>query len=271
VTPRPFPLFAALLLALTACGDEQTGTHIGNPTAGFALTVVSTEPSAPAGRPTFRDDGGLVYTLSHARTYVRDIELYLPVGTTCADIAAELAGATCGPDESGGFKLDIRGPFVVDLVARETTPRRLETVRLPALTYRRVDVRIDEGDPDDGVISASDELNERSLVARADFEYQGVAVVLEVALRFNEDVRFEDPSGVAVSEAQSLLAELDAAAWLEGLALGDCLDDGELVVENGRLVIDDRAGSGECSDVEGRVRANVEASGRLAVGAAPAR
>jgi hypothetical protein len=312
---------------------------------GLSLGLTSSDDSRGAGDGRsevlrFADDGGLTYTLTHARAYIRDIELDLPRGMRCADVADQLAGgAVCKhggagsldddgtPDQGrGDFKrrsgsepddtfdpndddgtpdqgsgdapgtpgaddtfdpndddgtpdqgsgdapgtpgagdddLDrtilIRGPFVVDLMTGETTPS-LAGLRIPELAYSRIDVRLHEGRLGNGVLTSGDELVGRSLVVRADFVYMDTPVELVLSLKFSEDVRFEAPGGVPAGPGVAL--ELDASRWLAGVRLGDCLDDGDLVVENGVLLVDEDSDS-SCSDVENTIRTNIKRSGQV--------
>jgi hypothetical protein len=68
---------------------------------------------------------------------------------------------------------------------------------------------------------------------------------------------------VEVPADGTLLGLLDAAAWLDGLRLTDCLDDGDLIVIGGVMLIDELTGTGNCSDVEGDIKDNIDRSGEL--------
>lgn len=253
-----------LILLSAACAEEQTSSMIGNPTVALDIRVTSSALETSPAALVFLDDEGTEYTLSDASAYVRDIEIDLPDGVDCEDIEADLAGgAVCENGDSGSSdSIVVDGPFVVDLVAGTATPSIAE-IRLPSLPFRRVDIRLDDGRVDDGLLAPGDELVDRSLVVRADFEYMDEPVVLELSLKFNEDVRIEEPGGVELSDSEDLVVLLDAAGWFEGIRIGRCLDDDDLVVEDGVLVIDDDAGSGSCSSVEGDIKDNIKESGQL--------
>jgi len=259
-------LIGTLLLATTAC-EGESGTHIGNPPAtsvGFQMLVTTSHDD---GGLSFEDDTGVVYQLTSAHAYVRDIEFDLPDGQSCEAIEPGLAGgARCDDSEAGRPKIVVDGPFAVDLIAGTSTPS-IDDVRVPLLTYRRIDMRLVDADPDDGVVDEGDALVDRSLVARANFDYMSTPLELELSLRFNEDVRFEHDDGVAPPDDGSLLALLDVALWLDDLPIGDCLDDSELDVSGGRLVVDDdTSGGGDCSDIENTVKDNIKDSGALDAG-----
>lgn len=283
---------------LVACGDSAgSGAAYGK--AQLALGVAAGDDSAQPSRPVVAaEQGGEPLTLTSAQVYVRDIELDLPVGVTCADVADAIgAGVTCSAsddgvnspgddnptpgDDNGGVddnptpgddnggaggvddspnsaKLRIAGPFVVDLVSRTATPS-LAGIQIPALTYRRVDMRIDDGDPDDGLIGAGSALDDRSWVSELAWRRDGQDYTVAMSLKFNEDVRIEPAGGVTLEPGDDLLVLFDATRWLGGLPLARCLDDGSLTAAGGKIVLDDRA---DCGDVEGVLKDAIKRSGR---------
>jgi hypothetical protein len=186
------------------------------------------------------------FTLTSARIHVRDIKLDLPDGSDCDD----RAGTVCTNDT-----IEIRGPFDIDLMTGVSTPS-LDVVRVPAGTYKRIDFRID----DDGA------LDDRSLVATADFVHQGQPMTLALSLRFNEDVRVEAPQGITVSgDGAALLTLFDATAWLDGLDVAECLTRDELVVDGSTVTVDDdlTSGTGSCSEIENVLKLNIKTAAQL--------
>jgi hypothetical protein len=291
-----------LLVAALASGCQSLDDRVGPGAQAtgdntLSLGLIGSDGSgrpggaAVSGPLRFVDGSGLEATLTHARVHLRHIELDLPFGMRCAGVRDQLAGgAVCksdvsdddgtpdqgsgdapgtpGAEDSGtGAPRDrhertilIRGPFVVDLLAGVSTPS-LSRVRVPAVAYTRIDVRIDDGELGEGVLRSGDELIDRSLVVWADFVYMGTPVELRLSLKFNEDVRFEAPRGVPAGP--ELRLELEVDRWLSGIRLADCLDGGDLVVEDGVLLVDDDSARGECSDLEGDIKDNVKNSARL--------
>ena len=130
------------------------------PSGGAAVAVQATSSTTQAldgvDVPSAQDDAGNSVTIAAAEVHLRDIRLTLPAGVACADVEASLVSAGCedadDSDDSGGDNEDdhgaeiiVDGPFVVDLVAGTSTPT-LDDVRVPAMRYDRVDLRVDESD-----------------------------------------------------------------------------------------------------------------------------
>jgi hypothetical protein len=245
---------ACCALVASACGGGAGGVEDG---AGFRVVLEEAAAADPGQPVTFTDDAGTVFSVLEARASFRHVELFLPDGTRCADVASELAGRVrCHEEEledDDGAKLEVEGPFVVDLLTGETTPD-LSAVRVPALRYQRVDYRIEDADPEDGVVSESDPLAGLSLWLEATYD-EGT---LTVRLRFNEDVRLEDPAGVDVAgSGGSLIAALRLSSWFDGVPLAECIDQA-----GGDVVVGEDA-SGECGDLEPALKDNIKNSGRI--------
>ena len=245
-------IFRVSLLALlcqAACGeagdDPSTGTHIGNPVE-LAFTA-SSALSAADGRLVARDDEGTDYALTEARVNIRDIDLDLPVGVACTDIEGQLQGARC---DSASLKVVVEGPFVVDLLTGAAAPS-LSGVRLPPLAWRRVDFRISEARD----LPTADTLSGHSFVARADFERGGQVAELRIELKFNEDARVEAPSGVVLPDGGRLVVDFDAGAWFAGLPIGECLEEGDLTLEGGVLILDEDT---DCGEAERAIKENIK-------------
>ena len=105
-THRPI----ALLILLTACGcsaldggaDDAAPVEIPTTSRGVALEPIAPWP-ADAEATSFTTDVGLL-TLTQAQFVLRDIELDLPRGLTCADVRHLLdGGATCHQDGDDRF------------------------------------------------------------------------------------------------------------------------------------------------------------------------
>lgn len=253
-TPRAawLALLIAAAGAASACSDASdptTGTHIGNP--GELEFRVSSALTAADGEVRSRDASGTDFTFTEILIHVRDVELDLPAGVTCADVEGELQGARCDRDS---LKVVLDGPFVLDLLNRTSTPAL--DARLPALSWRRIDFRLDdaEGATGDPLLDA------HSFAARGDFERDGQMVALEVQLRFNEDARVESPGGVQLADGDRLIVDFDAGAWLTGLSIGGCLDRGDLSLDGDRLRIDDDS---DCDDLEKTLKDNIKNSTSL--------
>ena len=239
-------VFTLTSLVLAACG--------GGGGEGASLSI---QAASSSGGLDLADDGGTTYALESAQVHLRHIELDLPAGASCADLEGELVGAACLSDE----KIRIDGPMVVDLITGATTPE-LGAVVLPAGTYSRIDFRVDDGDPQEGLIQAGDALDDYSLVIEAIFDYEGAPVTLLLSLNFDEDIRIEQPGGVALDPADDLIVKFVVDDWLAGVDIAGCLDSGELALAGDTVVIDDQA-DGACGGVEGVIKDNMKNSGDL--------
>lgn len=259
-----------LTVALLWCGCEETaGTHIGNPstsTVGIALEATSSD-----GGSGFSDDGGLAMTLADARLYVTAIELELPAGAHCSAYESGLTGpVSCANEGSGQGQQNretimVQGPFAADLMAGTATPD-LSSVGIPPLRYQHVVVRVALGDTAGGVLASDDELVGLSFAARASFEYMSSPAELRMRLGFQGDLEFSLGGNVELEPGDNLIVEFDAAGWLKGIRLGDCLDNGDLTMEEGVVVIDEDAGTGECAQTRNQFEENVRGSGQVRAG-----
>jgi hypothetical protein len=267
---------ASAALFGAACGASlddlgSTGAGAGSFATGTAAIAIAAADSLGddgALGLTFQDKAGVDLDLVSARAYLRDIELYLPIGVTCSSIADQLAGgASCGslgddsPSDDDEDKIEIEGPFVVDLMTGTASPD-LSSVRVPALPYRRVDFRLDDARVRDGLISAGDPLEDRSIAIEADFVADGEVVRLSLTLDVRGDVRFRSADGISLETGDSLLLLFDTTGWMSDVEMDECLTGGDTAVVDGVLRLDggdDRA----CRDLQRAVRDNIRESVRM--------
>jgi hypothetical protein len=238
----------SLLLLAGACSDDSG--------AGIAMSALSKDGKAPVAK----DGTSSAFTMQQGLLHLRHIELDLPSGRSCSDLAGQLSGATCR-DGAGGeeAKVRVEGPIVVDLVAGTSTPS-LANVVIPSGTYRRIDLRVDDGQPQQGVVQAGSPLDRNALAVIAAFDHRGTPAVLDLRLNFDEDIRIEQPAGVSVAAGEDLVARFAAANWLAGINLNACVDT--LTATAGRYVIDDR-NDGACAGIEDTVKRTMKQSGDL--------
>ncbi|MEZ4404458.1 MAG: hypothetical protein R3B06_30845 [Kofleriaceae bacterium] len=241
---------ASAALAGVGCSDGST--------AGVAVSAL-TGPGA--GSPVATDAQGTAFTMSQGLLHLRHIELDLPAGTACADLADQLTGATCHDADNPGDEAKIRidGPFAVDMVAGTSTPS-LAAVAIPTGSYRRIDLRVDDGRPDEGVVAPGSPLDDNALAVIATFDHAGAPATLDLRLNFDEDIRIEQPGGVAVAAGEDLIARFAASNWLAGVDLGACV--ATLTATDGRYVVDDR-NDGACAGIEDTVKRAMKDSGDL--------
>lgn len=228
-------------LVAGAC-DPSAGLDTGNGDVGevrFGLSLAGTASV---------DSGGVSYRLDAVRVTVRRVELYLPDGASCAGLEDLDAADGAYTKVCDGDKIRFSGPWQVDLVTGVATPPFAnETV--PALAYRRVDVRLAPGD-DDLTLSASGVV-----------PFEGADTPFRLALDFNEDVRFDGSAVVAKDALAQAVLALDPSTWFSALPLSACVADGDLDIDNGVIQIAD--GDNACSEVEGVVKDAIKASGSL--------
>lgn len=224
---------AIAALSSTAC---DSGPTAGTGVVDVRLRAVEMEGDGFA-TPTTPDSE---FAIDAASINVRDIEFYLPKDVGCEDVDPAF---DCEDDE----KIVLEGPFAVDLIDGSIGADLV----LPVGTYRRVDVRVD------------DDADDISFRAAGTWNGEGRPVALELALDFNEDIRFEGAFEVSEeTDAEGLLLGLDVGTWIDSGAMNECVNrDGAL--EDGVVIGEDNSGSGSCSDLENTVRDNVEASGEL--------
>ena len=247
------------LLAGIGCGDAETGSHIGNPVS-LAFTIFSSL-SSESGEPVFLDENSTEYTLISAKMNVGEIRLNLPTGTTCADLSTtSFVGAVCGLDDDVPAKEVIRvmGPFVVNLTDPKASP--LDNVRVPALAYPQVVYRLENADPQDGLIGATDPLANLSFIADAMFLKDAVSNTLHLALKINDDVEIENATGIEVGQNGAISIKLDASNWLAGAGLGACLEDGSIPIQNQSATVDEDT---ECGDAEEILNSNILSSSQV--------
>lgn len=259
-------------------GSDESGVQLGmvsselgpapasaGTAGGPALAAVSDEPVPQNGFPA-TDADGTIFHIDMARGYVRDVELDLPDDSLCDQFEEGMFSepVACAP---GDDKIVISGPFVVDLVNATSTPD-LSDVGIPAGVYQRIDIRFDDAEVVDGLVTAEDALNGNTLIMSGTFKFDPldadeVEKTFEMALKFNEDVRFEGPAEDIVLEDsdEDLVLKLDVAMWFNSLPITTCINDGDLFVdENDHLLITDADG---CSTIENDLKEAMKTSGQL--------
>lgn len=249
-------LLIATHIVAFGCVEDAAAPSARPLSVGLDDTSGSQNGGSETPPTTFTDDAGTVYAMTEIRAILRHIELDLPSGVTCAEVEDELVGAICEVD-----KIVVEGPFVVDLLQGTSTPS-LSNVRVPDLAYPRADLRIDDADSDTG-LDPDDPLNDYSWILRATFTRDDDTLELYIRLKLNEDIRFEAPEGVRASSEAPLLVVFDPAVWLNGIPIEACLDAGDIETRSGTLEISDNSATGQCSDIETLLKANLKESGQL--------
>jgi hypothetical protein len=251
-------LMISMASLIAACGSEPVAGGDGALSMRLALTASQPPQGSAPGAIALEDQGGTAFTIESAEAHVRHIRLDLPEGQACADLDFDFRAPVSCEDE----RIEIAGPFVVDLIAGTAQPS-LANLRIPPGDYARVDVRFDDSEPDDGLVDASAALADHTMHATGRFDHDGQEMSFELLLKLNEDARFEAPGGIALGEAggSDALLMLDVSDWFSALPVIECMEDGELTVEDGTLLIDDERS--ECSEIEDTLKDAIKGSGQL--------
>jgi hypothetical protein len=251
-----YSILTPILFTLSSCdSNEETQSNVK-----MEISLNHARMSSPnQNEAVILDETGedSAFSLSSVEIMVRHIQLDLPEGTSCEEQQEMLQGAICEDD-----KITIEGPMMLDLLAGTSTPD-LSEVQLPPGQYKRVDIRVDDGEPDEGLIAEDDSLNGYSMSILAGFDSDEGMIELDLKLKFNEDIRFESDEGVEVSAGGSLFAMLDPSQWFDADILNDCIEDGDLIVEDGVIFLDDEYQSNDCSDIENSIKDSIKKSGQL--------
>ncbi len=244
-----------LIWGITACDDNSTEPK-NTTQANFTIKLHSNTNSPPKlssnKQPSdtsfyFEDMSGTLFTINEARVNVRHIQFDLPQDdSTSTDTTNQIS---------------IDGPLIIDLMTAISVPDIGSFTILPGI-YRRIDIRLDDTKADDGLVTPSDILFDNTLVVQGKFDYDGNPNRnYTIILKFNEDVRFEEPAGIHVEESSTtdILLRLIINEWFQGVDITSCLDSGDLTVEpSGDLIIDDSSGSGDCQNIEQTIKNNIK-------------
>ena len=225
---------ALSLFTLVGCSSSPGAAE----PVGVAMRAVAAR-STPQGTPQTLDLVGSLVEVGSAVANVERIDFSLPDGVRCADLDPTTLGEGVRCDDLDTLR--IGEPRRFDLVTGIADPP-LDAAVVPALPYRRVEVRFAEADSDPV-------LGEDTIAA--DLTVDGAPVSMR--LRFSEDARFESSDGIPVEDGAQALLLLDADAWFAGVDLAACGEAGGIVDEDA---------DGAC-DLEGEVRDAIEASAEL--------
>ena len=189
------------------------------------------------------DLGGTTFTITEARINVRHIQFDYPEGSS---------------ENTNQISLD--GPFLIDLMMDTSNPE-IGAFDVEPGIYKRIDVRLDDTKAVDGLVSPNDDLMDNTLVIKGSFDYDGnTNRNFTFILKFNEDVRFEEPGGISVSEGDTkdIILNLQVDEWLSNINITECIDDGDIVLEgSGNLIINDD-NNNDCNNFEGNIKTNIK-------------
>lgn len=249
LSTRFLGLGSAALLA--ACGAE-TGNGVA--------TVVMKLTGENGGAFVTTDQQGTSFGIESARAHIRRIDFEAPGQQLCKDEDYADSGIVVHCDSA---KIRIETPLVIDLMTGQTTPS-LANVKIPAATYKRVDARFSPARVADGEVQSTDRLAEHSIDISGAFQHMNMETDFKMRLAFEEDAIFSNSEGITVAEGgvEQVLLLLDVRQWFTQLPITACIDDGDLVVENGSLEIEDRGGA-RCNMLEKSLKDAIKASSQL--------
>jgi hypothetical protein len=226
-------------LALAGCGAETTdagtgtgsgsgggtlaeGTNTGNGAVeAFEVRLAALTPGGPAvGGPLETVDGADgALRLDRARAAVREVRFQLPDGRRCEALPGDLLPAPwrC---ETGDDWVRFDAPFVVDLLD-PAPPAALADAPLPALNWRRAEVRFADGRD---LVPAGDPLTDAALDLGGTLGDGGAGRRFALALSTSLDVRFEADAGEIdpATGVPGVLLGLDVSRWFAAVPLTAC-------------------------------------------------
>lgn len=272
--PNPRAVWAAL--AFAGCGAETTdagggngggtlaeGTNTGNGAVeAFEVRLAALTPGGPAvGGPLETIDGADgALRLDRARAAVREVRFQLPDGRRCEALPPDLLPAPwrC---ETGDDWVRFDAPFVVDLLD-PTPPAALADAPLPALNWRRAEVRFADGRD---LVSAGDPLSDAALDLGGTLGDGGAGRRFALALSTSLDVRFEADAGEIdpATGVPGVLLGLDVSRWFAAVPLTACAADADDPDDPDDDELDATGLGGACADLEDAVEAALEDSGDL--------
>lgn len=259
-------IVASLLLGsggLAGCGGEVEGASLAAPQSASHVYIEAFSSFHPAASETlepltlFEDPRGTVYSLTAAQLGVGSIRFIFPESLSCAQIDYQSPEFSKNLECSGG-SLILRGPFRVDLRARQDRAERMSW-EIPALDYRRVELHLAP------VSAPTSEL--RTLQARASFESDNT--IRELSLDFRFHATLSAPLNAALAPQQTLMLGLDVAGWLTRISVSDCLRRGYLGDPRESAELDSSFDAPnyatfmytsppkDCSDAQSRFRSNL--------------
>jgi|GEM_PF-3602332 len=212
-------------------------------------------------------------SLQSASINIRKIRLKLPEGVTCNDFDfSNVSSVSCETEAKDGdanpeSKIVVMGPIVYNLIAGTATPS-LSSLQLPSGVYTEVELKIDDADSADGVVSLTDSLANHSLVASGTFmDSEGMEHPFSLALNFDEEIKITNGTGFEVKEQtiNDILIHLNADQWFANLDLQKCVDQGDLSLAGDSLELEqknvsDTDGQGDCKDIEDTIKNNIKSS-----------
>ncbi|MDH5545660.1 MAG: hypothetical protein OEZ43_08710 [Gammaproteobacteria bacterium] len=145
-------------------------------------------------------DGATTFTITEARMNIRDIRFN--------------TSTTAGNAEDYTVP---GGPYVMNLIDGTALPQNI-SFDAPTGNYKRVDIRLDESNIEDGVVTTGDALLGNALVVKGTHNYNGVTDgTFTLTVKVSEDIRFEPTNGIVVDTdaGANVTLTFNVTDWLE--------------------------------------------------------
>jgi hypothetical protein len=243
--------------ALLAASIGSSCAPIDTDNAGDSASVQLALSADPVAGLVAKDSDGVPFALEVLRVAVDKVTLELPKGAKCPKDAPS-PDATCDDTLK---KIEVKGPFVVDLVSGQWSPG-VDPLQLPFGIYETVEITLTKAKSDWPGLDPADPLIDASVhVAGTFVDGAGVSqkyrLTSDVAIRltFMPDNQFE------VFPASDLLMNLglNASIWFRDAPLAACAANSDFPLDADTVVIQS-AGAGDCTDVDKLVEEAVKAS-----------
>lgn len=240
----------ATTLALFACSSSTTAPKMDDIKGGVRLHMQVESPVslgkkiAVASALTITDAAGTEFTLTGARVVIGKVKF------TSADTS----------DSAMEVDSEISGPILADLLAGTMSPDPGSLV-IASGTYSEIKVGIEKVTEEMGLVDASDPLNDNSMHIQGSWVESDILRTFSMAIKFDEELRFENPEGIAIdsSSSQQIRISLNATQWLSDIDFTACLHEEEMgFPAEGTLYINDDNAKGACDLIEELVKKNIK-------------
>lgn len=234
------PLTAAILFFALLPGCNDNGVTSSSNASSLSMQIsnaplVSQKPGSRAlfagETPVSFGDGATTFTITEARMNIRDIRF-----------------DTSTSDTVSGTTYTIDGPYIMDLLSGTALPTNIE-FNAPAGNYQRVDIRLDESNIEDGLLSDTDELLTNALIVKGTHNYNGVTDgTFTLTIKVTEDIRFEPTNGIIVDTdaGADVTLNYNVTDWLENpdavgtmIDLTSCIAASQLMDDANHIAMDE--------------------------------
>ncbi len=242
---RTVKLLIVLIIIMGLISCNKNGMDSQNTQATITIKLGTNATQLSKSSPysfSFTDLGGTTFIVTEARINVRHIQFDYPEDSS---------------DKTN--QISLNGPFLIDLMTGTSNPE-IGVFDVEPGIYKRIDVRLDDAEMVDGLVNATDDLLDNTLVVKGSFNYNANTRNFTLILKFNEDVRFEKPEGISVNEGETkdIILNLKVDDWLSNINITECIDDGDITLEgNGDLIINDD-NNNDCNNFEGTIKTNIK-------------